>query len=64
MHVTRSIGDLVGHVIGVSSEPFIKEYDITPFDTFLTVTTAPTFLYMEQEEIMNHLTGFTLKNIR
>jgi hypothetical protein len=64
LHVTRSIGDLIGHVIGLNSVPFIKEYDITHNDTFLLLSTAPTFLYMEQDEIMNHLTGFTMRTVR
>jgi hypothetical protein len=33
--VTRSIGDLIGHVIGLNSVAFIKEYDITHNDTSL-----------------------------
>jgi len=64
LHVTRTIGDLIGHVIGVTSLPFIKEYDITQIDSFLLLSTSPTFMYMEQEEIMNHLTGFTMRTIR
>jgi hypothetical protein len=28
------------------------------------MSTSSAFIYLEQEEIMNHLTGFTLRNIR
>ena len=47
MQVTRSIGDLIGHMIGVTSVPYVNEYEITPDDVFLVISTLPTFVYME-----------------
>ena len=47
MQVTRSIGDLIGHMIGVTSVPYVNEYEITPDDAFLVISTLPTFVYME-----------------
>jgi hypothetical protein len=64
LHVTRSIGDLIGHVVGVSSSPFMSAYTILQNDRVLVLSTSPTFMYMEQEEVLNHLSSYTLKTIQ
>ncbi|CAD8055659.1 unnamed protein product [Paramecium sonneborni] len=64
LHVTRSLGDVIAHVIGVSSQPYFLEYDITYQDTFLILSTSAVFSYQDQNDIMNHLSGFSLHDIK
>lgn len=61
LHVSRSIGDVIAHVIGVINEPFIKIYDVTVFDTFLIITNNSVFWHLTEDEIINLLVGFSLK---
>jgi len=62
--VSRSIGDVIAHVIGVSSEPSFREYDITNRDIFLVLSTSPAFAYQaDDDDIKNHLSGFSLSDI-
>ncbi|CAD8131827.1 unnamed protein product [Paramecium octaurelia] len=64
LHVTRSLGDVIAHVIGVSSQPFFREYDITIKDTFLILSTASVYAYQEENDIMSQLKGFSLHEIK
>ncbi|CAK56398.1 unnamed protein product (macronuclear) [Paramecium tetraurelia] len=64
LHVSRSIGDLIAHDIGVLSEPNFREYDITNQDVFLVLTTSPTFAYQVDDDVKNHLSGFSLSDIQ
>ncbi|CAD8057331.1 unnamed protein product [Paramecium sonneborni] len=64
LHVTRSLGDVIAHVIGVSSQPYFLEYDITYQDTFLILSTSPVFSYQDENDIINHLNGFSLHDIK
>ncbi|CAD8140542.1 unnamed protein product [Paramecium pentaurelia] len=64
LHVTRSLGDVIAHVIGVSSQPFFREYDITIKDTFLILSTASVYAYQDENDVMNHLSGFSLHDIK
>lgn len=64
LHVSRSIGDVIAHVIGVINEPFIKIYDVTVFDTFLIITNNSVFWHLTEDEIINLLVGFSLKQIK
>ncbi|CAD8150500.1 unnamed protein product [Paramecium pentaurelia] len=64
LHVSRSIGDAIAHVIGVSSEPSFREYDITNQDVFLVLSTSPAFVYQVDDDIKNHLSGFSLSDIQ
>lgn len=62
--MTRSLGDVIAHVIGVSSQPFFREYDITIKDTFLILSTASVYAYQDENDVMNHLSGFSLHDIK
>jgi len=49
--VTRSLGDLLGHHIGVSSEPDVVVHDIRGEDLFLTIGTESVWSALQAEEI-------------
>lgn len=55
---------MIAHVIGVSSQPFFREYDITIKDTFLILSTASVYAYQEENDIMSQLKGFSLHEIK
>ena len=44
--ITRSLGDLLAHQIGVTSEPHIKIHDITQADRFMTIATDGVWRYL------------------
>jgi serine/threonine protein phosphatase PrpC len=56
LEVTRSFGDLLGHHIGVSSEPDVIVHDIKGEDLFMTIATESVWDTLKPEDISEILT--------
>ena len=50
--MTRSLGDIVGKKIGVTSEPEIFEYDIKIQDKFIVIASDGVWEYLSNEEVV------------
>lgn len=51
--MSRSLGDLVAHDAGVSSEPEFKQYDIGPTDQFLVLASDGLWEFMTDQEVVD-----------
>lgn len=62
---TRSLGDDIGALIGIDSEPEIITYDLTEqIDRFLLIGTNAVFAYLEDSEILNVVNFATADKIK
>ena len=62
LSISRSLGDLLGHHIGVTSEPEVKVHDIEQGDKFLTIATDGVWSHLECEEVGEIVGEFGLKD--
>lgn len=53
---SRSIGDLLGHQIGVCSQPSIKIHDILTNDKFFIIGTSSLWEILAPEEVIDSIT--------
>ena len=51
VQVTRSLGDLIAHHIGVTSEPEFVVHDVQKQDTFMTLATDSVWKMLDPTEI-------------
>jgi serine/threonine protein phosphatase PrpC len=56
--MSRSIGDLVAASVGVSYEPEILEYSITPDDRFIVLGSDGIFEFLSNEDIVKIVVPF------
>jgi serine/threonine protein phosphatase PrpC len=56
--MSRSLGDLVAASVGVSFQPEILEYNITPDDRFLVLGSDGVFEFLSNEEIVKIVVPF------
>jgi serine/threonine protein phosphatase PrpC len=49
--ISRSLGDLLAHKIGVTSEPNVRIHEITPNDKFMTIATDGVWRYLNPDDI-------------
>jgi Serine/threonine protein phosphatase len=65
LSTTRSLGDEVGALVGISSEPEVTEYTLSEVvDKFILIGSAPVFTYLDDNEILNVLNYATPEKIR
>jgi len=62
LSVSRSLGDLLAHHIGVKSEPDIYIADILPSDKFITIATDGVWSHLAAEEVGEIIYEFGLKD--
>ena len=60
--ISRSLGDLLAHKIGVTSEPNIKIHEIAPMDKFLTIASDGVWRYLSAEDVGDIVSEFGLKD--
>ncbi len=63
MNVSRSLGDLLGHHIGVKSQPSIEIHDLTSSDKYLTIATDALWSSMCAEDVGEILADCGKKNV-
>jgi len=62
---TRAIGDEIGSLIGIISEPEICTVEINPAtDVFLLIGSSPVFTYLDDNEILNVMNYANVSKIR
>ena len=62
LKVSRSLGDLLAHHIGVKSEPNVCVQDITNFDQFITIATDSVWSQMSHLQLGEILFEFGKKD--
>ena len=60
--ITRSLGDLLAHQIGVTSEPHVKIHDITQADRFITIATDGVWRYLQADDVNEIVSEFGMKD--
>jgi len=55
LKVSRSLGDLISHQIGVISEPAFKVIPISSMDKFLIIATDSVWEYMQPEFLIEYV---------
>lgn len=62
---TRSLGDEIGSLIGIISEPEVFTVEINPAtDVFLLIGSSPVFTYLDDNEILNVMNYANVSKIR
>ena len=51
--MSRSLGDNVAHLYGVTSDPEITEYDIKPEDKFIILASDGVWEFMTNQEVID-----------
>jgi len=59
---SRSLGDLLGHQIGVNSDPSIKIHEILSGDKFLIVGTSNVWEMLAPEEVIDSINELGAKD--
>jgi serine/threonine protein phosphatase PrpC len=49
--MSRSIGDMIAHTIGVSSDPEVTRFDLSSRDKFIVIASDGVFEYLSNQEI-------------
>ena len=62
LSISRSLGDLLAHHIGVTSEPEIVIRDIEQGDKFLTIATDGVWSHLGVEDVGEIVSEFALKD--
>lgn len=62
LKVSRSLGDLLAHHIGVKSEPNVSVQDITHFDQFITIATDSVWSQISHTQLGEMLYEFGKKD--
>ena len=60
--MTRSFGDRVASMVGVISEPEIKEFDFDENDKFMIIASDGIWEFISSQECINIIKGFYEKN--
>ena len=60
--MSRSFGDDVAHMIGVTSKPEIKEFKLSEEDKFIMLASDGIFEFISSEEAVNLVKDFYLKD--
>jgi len=60
LKVTRTIGDLIAHQIGVTSEPNTRVINISSNDKFLVMGTDGLWDFLSPEALVRHLNQMPL----
>lgn len=59
---SRSLGDLLGHQIGVNSEPSIKIHDILSGDKLIVMGTSAVWETMTPEDVLESIADLGVKD--
>lgn len=59
--ISRSLGDLLAHHIGVTSRPDVRIEEITLNDKFITIATDGVWRHIEPEDLGDIVNEFGLK---
>ena len=51
LSISRSLGDLLAHHIGVTSEPDVRVEEIQQSDKFMTIATDGVWSHIEAEDV-------------
>ena len=62
LNVSRSIGDLIAHQIGVISEPEIRIHEVLQHDKFMVLGTESLWEYLGPEEVIELINEHELKD--
>ena len=62
LSISRSLGDLLAHHIGVTSCPDVKIVDIGPTHQFVAIASDGVWSHLETDEIGEIVTEFGLKD--
>lgn len=49
--MSRSIGDMIAHTVGVSSDPEVTRFDLSSRDKFIVIASDGVFEYLSNQEI-------------
>ena len=60
--MSRSFGDDVAHMIGVTSKPEIKEFKLSEEDKFILLGSDGIFEFISSDDSVNMVKDFYLKN--
>lgn len=58
LSISRSLGDILAHHIGVTSEPKIKKINITASDKFIAIATDGIWDFLEFEEVIEIINDY------
>lgn len=59
--ISRSLGDLIAHQIGVTSEPEIYFYELQQSDRFFTIASDGVWNYLQPEDVGEIVSEYGLK---
>ena len=60
--MSRSLGDLVAHSIGVSTSPEIMRFELSPDDKFIIIASDGVWEFLSNQDIARIVWPFYLKN--
>ena len=61
LSISRSLGDLLAHHIGVTSRPDVKVEDISASDKFITIASDGVWSHLEPEDVGEIISEFGMK---
>ena len=59
--ISRSLGDLIAHQIGVSSEPEIEFHELAPGDRFFTIASNGVWNHLQSDDVGEIVSEYGLK---
>ena len=60
--ISRSLGDLIAHHIGVTSEPEFYVYEIQPADRFFTIASDGVWNHLQHDDVGEIVSEYGLKD--
>ena len=62
LSISRSLGDLLSHNIGVSSEPNVRVLELTQYDHFIVIASEGIWSHMSAEDVGEIVSEFAAKD--
>lgn len=63
LSISRSLGDILAHHIGVTSEPDIKIHEINPNDKFLAIASDGIWDNLGPDEVIEIINDYGMREI-
>jgi serine/threonine protein phosphatase PrpC len=60
--MSRSIGDYIAHTVGVSTDPEVMKFELTPQDKFIIIASDGVWEFLSNEDVAKIVWPFYLKN--
>ena len=61
--ISRSLGDLIAHQIGVTSEPQVNFYTIQPDDRFFTIASDGVWNHLQTDDVGEIVSEYGMKEM-